>query len=90
MVVLKHGGVYADVDTQCASSLDSIIMPTDSLLTGWEDEYATAELAVMSNFARQRQLQQWIFAAEPGHPALQVEASSLQAFFPPGILLSKE
>ena len=72
MVILRYGGVYADVDTQCGRPLDNCILPTDSFVTGWEDEYATAELAVKFKFARQRQLQQWVFAAEPGHPALQV------------------
>ena len=72
MVVLRYGGIYADVDTECGRPLDDFIRPTDSFIAGWEDEYATAELAVSFRFARQRQMEQWVFAAEPNHPALQV------------------
>lgn len=72
LIVLRYGGVYADVDTECGRPLDDFILASDSLVVGWEDEYATPELAVQFRFARQRQLEQWVFAAEPGHPALQV------------------
>ena len=74
--MLRYGGVYADVDTECGSPLDNIILPDDTFLAGWEDEYATADAALDYKFSRQRQLLQWVFAATPGHPALQVNASS--------------
>ena len=74
MVILRYGGVYADVDTECGRPLNDFIKPDDSFVAGWEDEYATAEMAVKFRFARQRQLEQWVFAAEPKHPALQVTA----------------
>lgn len=70
--MLRHGGLYADVDTECGRPLDELITAHDSLVVGWEDEYPTPQLAVQYKFARQRQLEQWTFAAEPGHPALQV------------------
>ena len=72
MVILRYGGVYADVDTECGSPLDDIILSDDTFLAGWEDEYASVDAAVDFKFSRQRQLLQWVFAAIPGHPALRV------------------
>ena len=46
MVILRHGGVYADIDTECGSPLDDIILPDDTFMAGWEDEYANVDAAV--------------------------------------------
>ena len=70
LVVLKHGGVYADVDTECRTPLDSILSPKDTLVVGWENEFATAPLAARRKYVRKRQVLQWVFAGAPGHPAL--------------------
>ena len=70
LVVLRHGGVYADVDTECRTPLDSIISPTDTLVVGWENEFSTAPLAARRKYVRKRQVLQWVFAGAPGHPAL--------------------
>ncbi|KAL3159283.1 hypothetical protein ABBQ32_011245 [Trebouxia sp. C0010 RCD-2024] len=70
MVVLRMGGLYADVDTECRRAMDDIIKPRDTLLVGWENEFATPEIAAHRNYARTRQVLQWVFAAAPGHPAL--------------------
>ncbi len=64
------GGLYADVDTECRRPMDEIIKPRDTLLVGWENEFATPEIAAHRNYARTRQVLQWVFAAAPGHPAL--------------------
>lgn len=45
MVVLKMGGVYADIDTECKQPLDAIIRSKDTLIVGWENEFADAEKA---------------------------------------------
>ena len=70
MVVLRMGGLYADVDTECRRAMDDIIKPRDTMLVGWENEFATPEIAAHRNYARTRQVLQWVFAAAPGHPAL--------------------
>ena len=70
MVVLRVGGLYADVDTECRRAMDDIIKPRDTMLVGWENEFATPEIAAHRNYARTRQVLQWVFAAAPGHPAL--------------------
>jgi mannosyltransferase OCH1-like enzyme len=72
MVVLRYGGVYADVDTECGLPLDDTILADDSFVAGWEDDFETAEAALDYKFARQRQILQWVFAATPGHPVLLV------------------
>lgn len=64
------GGLYADVDTECRRPMDDIIKPRDTMLVGWENEFATPEIAAHRNYARTRQVLQWVFAAAPGHPAL--------------------
>ncbi|GMH40318.1 hypothetical protein BSKO_08222 [Bryopsis sp. KO-2023] len=71
MVILRYGGVYADIDTESIAPLDSVIRSGDRLVAGWEAEVATSEEAFNRHFVRKRQVLQWVFAAEPGHPALQ-------------------
>ena len=46
MVILKHGGVYADMDTECRRPLREVIQPHDSMVVGWENEFATLEIAI--------------------------------------------
>lgn len=71
LVVLRYGGVYAEVGVECAAPLDSVLRPGDSLVTGWEAEAATDNDALAHGMVRRRQVLQWWFAAAPGHPALQ-------------------
>ena len=70
LVVLRLGGVYADVDTECVTPLDAFLRPRDALVVGWEGEFATDEMAYSRHFVRRRQVLNWAFAAAPGHPAL--------------------
>lgn len=70
MVVLRLGGVYADIDVECRAPLDGVIAPADTLLAGWEGEHADAHDAAVQQYARQRQVASWFFAAAPGHPVL--------------------
>ena len=70
LVVLRYGGVYADVDTECRVPLDELLAPTDTLVVGWENEFATASKAAARKYVRKRQVLQWVFAGAPGHPAL--------------------
>ena len=78
MVVLRYGGLYADIDTKCGLSLETLIRPEDTFLAGWEKDFATAEGAVKEKFARQRQALQWAFAGTAGHPLLKVLLNFLQ------------
>lgn len=70
LVVLRYGGVYADVDTESRMSMESVIEPGDSLVVGWEAEFPSGVEAFERHFVRMRQVLQWIFAGAPGHPAL--------------------
>ena len=45
LVVLHTGGVYADIDTECRRPLDEFLRTTDTLVVGWEGEFATDEMA---------------------------------------------
>ena len=56
MVVLRLGGVYADVDTECRQPLSNIIQPRDTLVVGWENEFPTAEIAHKRSYVRKRQV----------------------------------
>ncbi|KAL4444209.1 hypothetical protein ABPG75_011946 [Micractinium tetrahymenae] len=71
MVILRHGGVYADVDAECRRPLDALLHSKDTLVAGWDNEWANATAALQAGYVRQRQLAQWVFAGAPGHPALQ-------------------
>lgn len=70
MVLLRLGGVYADIDVECRQPLDSVIQPADTLLVGWDDEVGDVAAATQRSLARQRQVASWFFAAAPGHPVL--------------------
>lgn len=70
MVVLRYGGVYADLDTECRQPMDALIQPRDTLVACWENEFSTAAEAERRNYVRPRQILQWVFAGAPGHPAL--------------------
>ena len=56
MVVLRLGGVYADVDTECTRPLDQLLQPHDAMLVSWENEFATAEEASKRQYVRKRQV----------------------------------
>ena len=45
MVVLKYGGVYADVDTECRQPLDPLVQEEDSLIVGLEQDFPSWEAA---------------------------------------------
>ena len=46
MVVLRAGGVYADIDTECKQPLDTIVRSRDTLIVGWESEFPDAQKAL--------------------------------------------
>eukprot|EP00892_Ulva_mutabilis_P010532 jgi/Ulvmu1/7851/UM004_0082.1 len=81
LVVLRFGGVYADIDTECTQPLDEAIRPDDALLVGWEGEEPSWERLMNRHFARYRQVQQWFFAAAPGHPALRRVCDHIAAHY---------
>jgi hypothetical protein len=56
LVVLRHGGVYADIDTECAQPLDGFIRNTDTLVAGWEGEVGDEVSFVNRHYARYRQV----------------------------------
>jgi len=68
LVVHKHGGVYADIDTECRASFDDIIKPQDTLVVGMENDKDLGGVA--SGYVREKQILQWVFASSAGHPVL--------------------
>ncbi|GLC37790.1 hypothetical protein PLESTB_001477000 [Pleodorina starrii] len=80
MVILRLGGVYADIDVELRQPLDSVIGPTDTLVVGWEAEVATDAEAFKRHFVRNRQVLQWFFAAAPGHPVLRAACDHIARY----------
>jgi hypothetical protein len=60
MVVLRMGGVYADIDTECRKPLNNLILPRDTLVVGWENEFSTAEEASSRKYVRKRQVSPFV------------------------------
>ena len=56
LVVLRHGGVYADIDAECMQPLDSFIRSADTLVAGWEGEVSDQAAVINRHFARHRQV----------------------------------
>jgi len=54
-VVLRVGGVYADVDTECRKPLSGLIRPHDTLVVSWESELGGADGAAGAQGGRGRQ-----------------------------------
>lgn len=68
LVLHKYGGVYADIDTECFRSLNSLLTRSKGeLITGIEYEGPEIGLPLNPNGV---QFQQWFIASPPGHPAL--------------------
>jgi mannosyltransferase OCH1-like enzyme len=57
-VVLRLGGVYADLDTECRKPLSDLIQPRDTLVAGWENEFAVPVDAEKRHYVRSRQVGQ--------------------------------
>jgi len=81
LVVLRYGGVYADMDTRSALPLDTFISDRDTLVAGWENEFPSMAKAIKRSYSRQTQLLQWVFAGAPGHPALKVVCDHIQQHY---------
>ena len=70
LIIYKFGGVYTDIDTECKAPLDDILMPTDTMVVGWEHDSSSSAMALKDHYVRTMQVLQWTFMAAPGHPAL--------------------
>lgn len=55
-MVLRLGGVYADLDTECRRPISELIAPRDTLLTGWENEFDQPADAERRHYVRSRQV----------------------------------
>lgn len=75
--MLRMGGAWADIDTECRQPLDGAIKATDTLLVGWDADAPDGAAAAARGQARRRQLAPWFFAAAPGHPALRELADAV-------------
>ena len=62
-MVLRMGGVYADIDTECRRPLNALIAPRDTLIVGWENEFPSAEEAAQRKYVRKRQVRSCSVAA---------------------------
>ena len=83
LVILRYGGVYADIDVKCQKPLEALIRPTDTMVVGWEVEAPTDEAALAMGLVRRRQVHQMFFAAAPGHPALREVCNDIAAGMAP-------
>ena len=59
MVVLRHGGVYADLDAECRRPLDGVIASRDTLVAGWDTEWEEPRAALEAGCAPLRLLLAW-------------------------------
>ena len=79
MVVLRLGGLYADIDCECMQPFNQLVRPKDTMVVAWENEFSTAEEASRRAYVRKRQV-----APNPGcrpgrqHPASDVAPRMLQ------------
>ena len=52
MVILRHGGVWADADAECRQPLDALLRSKDTLVAGWDNEFAEPRAALEAGCAR--------------------------------------
>ncbi len=55
-VILRVGGVYADLDTECRRPMSDLILPRDTLVGCWENEFARPRDAEARHYVRNRQV----------------------------------
>ncbi len=55
-MILRMGGVYADIDVELRQPLDSVVKPTDTMVVGWEAEVPDDAAAFKRHFVRKRQV----------------------------------
>ena len=60
-MVLRLGGVYADLDTECRRPLAELIRPRDTLVAGWENEFDKPADAEKRHYVRSRQVHSEVF-----------------------------
>ncbi len=53
--MLRVGGVYADVDTECRQPMDEVLRSNDSMVVGWENEFESPAEAEHRHYVRSRQ-----------------------------------
>ena len=53
--MLRVGGVYADVDTECRQPMDGVLRANDSMVVGWENEFDSPAEAEHRHYVRSRQ-----------------------------------
>lgn len=46
MVVLRHGGMYADADAECRRPLEGLLRSGDTLVAGWDTEFSEPRVAL--------------------------------------------
>ena len=46
MIVLRAGGVYADLDAECRRPLDGMLHSKDALVAGWDNEFSEPQAAL--------------------------------------------
>ena len=54
--MLRIGGVYADVDTECRQPMDGVLRANDSMVVGWENEFESPAEAEHRHYVRSRQV----------------------------------
>ena len=54
--MLRVGGVYADVDTECRQPMDGVLRANDSMVVGWENEFDSPAEAEHRHYVRSRQV----------------------------------
>lgn len=65
-MVLRLGGVYSDVDTECRQPMDSLIRPKDTMVVGWENEFESPAEAEHRHYVRSRQVRSRVRARTQG------------------------
>jgi len=70
LILLRYGGIYTDVDTECMVPLDDYIRATDRMIVSEERNFDTLKEFEESAYVRQHQILQWTLVAAPDHPML--------------------
>lgn len=77
LVVARHGGVYADLDTEAVRPLDPVLEGRGAVF-GLEDVLPAAE-ARRLGYRHRRRVANFLFAAEAGHPVFDRIRAELEA-----------
>ncbi len=81
LILYHYGGVYVDIDVECVVPLDQWLGSEVRLVIGMENEFRDNWEAMVRDYPRRRQYQQWAIMSSKGHPLFDLVLRRIEQHF---------